>query len=378
MGALHIFNPGNDLALASGQRYYTPPTAAVTLERAGVWLPLLLGEKGDYILAEKETYIPEELNQHWDHGMNLWNREPVCELKPWGWSQWSMECFKRAFKRRETKWNENLVRNIDIQRIENLSHRRTSIAVHREIKSGLDPIEAFSLNEAESALHHWKNVVGKSPLSGSGRGVFHGSLKSSDVFLSRCNATISRQGSVMIERELEKIAEFAMLFTMNRKTGVKFTGYSLFETTGDTYSSNLLLPDSEILRIVSRLCPTTNLSMLQEQMETIMGNIIGSPVPYEGYFGVDMMIYNDNNTPKINPCIEVNMRSTMGVVSWKATSRLLHPESRGRFGLSTSMKTKNSKPAKWINGRLAEGYISLSSPQEELQFYIEAEKSRID
>lgn len=182
----------------------------------------------------------------------------------------------------------------------------------------------------------------------------------------------------MIERELEKIAEFAMLFTMNRKTGVKFTGYSLFETTGDTYSSNLLLPDSEILRIVSRLCPTTNLSMLQEQMETIMGNIIGSPVPYEGYFGVDMMIYNDNNTPKINPCIEVNMRSTMGVVSWKATSRLLHPESRGRFGLSTSMKTKNSKPAKWINGRLAEGYISLSSPQEELQFYIEAEKSRID
>ena len=124
----------------------------------------------------------------------------------------------------------------------------------------------------------------------------------------------------MIEREFEKIAEFAMLFTMNRKTGVKFTGYSMFETSGDTYSSNLLLPDSEILQIVSRLCPTTNFSMLQKQMETIMGNIIGTPIPYEGYFGVDMMIYNDNNTPKVNPCIEVNMRSTMGVVSWKATS----------------------------------------------------------
>lgn len=371
MGALHFFNPGNDLALASGQRYYTPPAAAVTLGYAGSWLPLLLGKDGDFILTASEN-IPADIDGKWAHGMGAWYGEEADLLCPWGWSPWAMEYAANAFRRKGTVWNEAFEKEVDMPRLLKLTHRRTSIAVHEALATELTPVEAFSTEEAGAVLHDWNKVVGKSPLSGSGRGVFHGSIRTADAFLRRCSATIARQGSVMIEHELEPVAEFAMLFVMKKETGISFLGYSLFETSGDAYTSNLLLPDDEIRRRLRRLCPAEDFNALERRVADAMRRVIG-PIPYEGYFGVDMMIYNTATGTAVNPCIEVNMRTTMGVVAWMATHRLLHPASHGRFSL-TSMPHDHA-PATWRDGRLADGSISLSPADSKVAFIINA-KSR--
>ncbi|MDE5935155.1 MAG: hypothetical protein K2G95_05215, partial [Muribaculaceae bacterium] len=94
------------------------------------------------------------------------------------------------------------------------------------------------------------------------------------------------------------------------------------------------------------------------------------PVPYDGYFGIDMMIFDNGGIPAVNPCIEVNMRTTMGVVAWNATRRLLHPESSGHFGVSCRSETHPH--ATWLDGRLSEGCITLSPPDSDITFFIEA------
>lgn len=371
MGSLHFFNPGNDLALASGQRYYTPPAAAVTLAHAGTWLPLLLGEAGDMVMTASGD-LPADITGKWDHGMLAWRGEMPDSLRPWGWSPWAMEYAANAFRKRGTDWDEAWEKGVDMPRLLQLTHRRTSVAVHEALTTGLTPVEAFSTDEAEAALHAWDKVVGKSPLSGSGRGVFHGSIRSADAFLRRCSATIARQGSVMIEHELVPVAEFAMLFEMKRVTGINFLGYSLFETSGDAYTSNILLPDEEIRQRLRELCPAEDFGTLECRVTEAMRHII-DPIPYEGYFGVDMMVYDTENGTAVNPCIEVNMRTTMGVVAWNATHKLLHPASRGRFRLATMQE--GHAPAGWRDGRLAEGSVNLSPADSKVAFIIDA-KSR--
>lgn len=372
MRALHIFNPGNDMALASGQRFYTPRAAAMAMERAGMWLPLFLGENGDFIFIENGGEIPEEINNKWHHGLKIWRGEEVQSLRPWGWSPWIMERYARAFRKHKIKWDTSFERAVDLSRVTDLSHRRISIAVHKAMETNLVPIEAFSLSQVQEALNKWEKVVGKSPLSGSGRGIFHGSMLSADNFFRRCRDTISGQGSVMIERELNVIAEFAMLFRVSRENGISFLGYSLFETSADTYTSNLLLTDDDIRQRLSLICPTENLVSLEQRMESVMRCIIGHPEPYDGYFGVDMMIYEDNGITAVNPCVEVNMRTTMGVVAWHITHRFIHRDSCGHFGLC--MASSENGSAKWIDGRLAEGRVSLSTPGDNLMFYVEAQK----
>ncbi len=370
MGDLHFFNPGNDLALASGQRYYTPPAAAVAMEHAGIWLPLLLGRKGDFVLTDGMRDMPEDLRE-WDHGMQPWQGEEIEVLRPWGWSPWAMEQFARAFRKRGARWHGHFDSDVDLQRVASLSHRRTSIALHHALSTDLTPVEAFTTDEVQATLRRWGRVVGKSPLSGSGRGVFHGSMHSADAFTRRCATSIARQGSVMIERELDRIAEFAMLFEMRRDNGISFLGYSLFETAGDTYTANLLLPDDEIRRRLSDLCPGENFGELERRMEAAMRQIVGT-IPYDGFFGVDMMIYDNGGTPAVDTCIEVNMRTTMGVVAWMATRRLLHPDSYGRFMLKPQQE--RGRGAIWSDRRLAEGCISLSPHDATPSFCIEAKR----
>ena len=130
-----------------------------------------------------------------------------------------------------------------------LSHRRTSLAVLRELGFAQEnlPVEATTVKDAFLALDFFGgDAVVKLPWSCSGRGVFYAAAMKRPQLESVIRGGIARQGSVMVERRFERIRDFAMLFCSEPK-GVSFRGFSVFATDASGNYSGNLIASQEIL-----------------------------------------------------------------------------------------------------------------------------------
>ena len=52
---------------------------------------------------------------------------------------------------------------------------------------------------------------------------------------------------------------------------------------------------------------------------------------YVGYIGIDLFLYEVEGQTKLHPCVEINLRTTMGVLAHLAYERYLAPGGQGRF-----------------------------------------------
>ena len=282
---LHLFNPENDLALAAAAANFTPPKSVVEFRTSLAALPIWLAEPGDNIIAP---------------GLNLeWLRqtgtavgvETVGVPEPWGWSENTVWQYRRLGITGPFP---------NIERLRQLSHRRTSMSLYNHLSTSNlpyslppGPHEIFSTDELpDSDL-----IILKSPWSCSGRGVVDCQGLSSDIIRRRAEESIRRQGSVMVETKLSKVRDFAMLFENG-----KYRGLSLFLTNGTAYTGNIVAPEHELVRMLDT-------PYLKETARAIESWI---PTDYSGPLGVDMMLLDDGN---ICPCVEVNLRKTMGFVA---------------------------------------------------------------
>ncbi len=119
----------------------------------------------------------------------------------------------------------------------------------------------------------------------------------------------------MVERELEKVADFAALFKIDAGRA-DYKGLSIFTTdaTG-AYTGNLVAVEVDLRKRLAQLIELRKFDELVPPLAEIITTIYGKD--YEGWLGVDMMVYRDSKgRHHIAPCIEVNMRMTMGVVAW--------------------------------------------------------------
>ena len=69
-GRLFLYNPENDIALASGLPRITPPRQASDIHLSGALLPVWLAGEGDYVLVKDATKTPAPLREYL-HGVNL-------------------------------------------------------------------------------------------------------------------------------------------------------------------------------------------------------------------------------------------------------------------------------------------------------------------
>ena len=120
--------------------------------------------------------------------------------------------------------------------------------------------EVSSVEDAVSAVEEFSDAVFKAPLSGSGKGLRwarRGELSASD--LGWCKNIISRQRSLMVEKRLEVVQDFAMLFHVGPSedcgNSVNFEGYSLFFNDNGIYKGNVLSDDEHILTTLSGYVP---------------------------------------------------------------------------------------------------------------------------
>lgn len=161
-----------------------------------------------------------------------------------------------------------------------------------------------------------------------------------------------------------------MEFYSDGKGRITFAGYSLFRTNaGGAYEGNRLLPDAEIERRLSAYVPVAALHRLREELQRRLSISLGTE--YAGYLGVDMMICRFALLPefRIHPCVEINLRMNMGLVSRMLYDRYVWPGAGGTFRISyhpsdgqalqehDAMKVEH--PLHTRNGRVVKGYLPL-------------------
>jgi len=329
MPALFWFNPENDIALARGCRRFTPPRQAALLARYGAPLMWWLGREDDCVL------VPELSDR-----LSAWEREVtaaagrgprlvdavgdgcITSAMPWGWSAYAAFRLAQAGVPPEVlgEWEPK------IERLRMLSHRRSASEINRRLGQMIDfgafgmpaPVvadEAFSVDESARLMGCSGGFYLKSPWSSSGRGVVYGESGVSSRMLERAGAVIREQGSVFLEKAHSRVADFAMLFKACDDGKVRFHGYSrFFNVRGSAYAGNVVASDREILAGLEAYVGQRPLAAVRDALSEILTSLAGEV--YRGFLGVDMMIAADGKDGfYLVPCVELNLRMTMGVVA---------------------------------------------------------------
>ncbi len=296
---LHIFNPENDMALASGSPGYTPPANIREYRLRNRFLPRLWAQPGDVV---------------WDGEENLAHLfaddAVVPDICPWGWSPALVHELSVAGVPRchlpDKEW---------LGRLRCLSGRESTVPVQREW--GLDVCACHDLIEVERCVDEWGRVMMKSPWSSSGKGLMQTDNPNWQGWVRRI---LDRQGAVVVERFMERRLDFAMEFCVDGGVA-EYLGLNVFRTDAHGHfmeniqsgrhdnasfvASQLRLPASlyEVrawyLRRLPRLAPW-----------------------YKGPVGVDMMVLADGT---LHPCVEINWRMTMGMVAVMAGGNVATP-----------------------------------------------------
>ena len=337
---VYYFNPDNDLALANGGEHYTPTPMAERMRHDLQLLPCWLAEPGNAVLCDDATL------QSWvdARGLDLRIITPKdlphlkdCSFRPWGWNpamRWRLLHWGAAESLLPTK-NE-----IEVWR--QLAHRRISIKIHNRISqlTGIRlcpaPVELSTIDDILHFATAHPGCYVKEPWSGSGRGIYRALDPHGQDFIQRCSGALNRQGSMLCEEALERILDFALEFTC-RESHVHFAGYSVFESDFHLqYECGIVRNEQELKAYIESQFP--HFQLIYDAIIQVLDEIIAPH--YEGELGVDMLLYrNHDGSLGINPCVELNLRTTMGAVTAALGNR---HGLKGRFAIIKTQDLNDS------------------------------------
>ena len=368
---LHIFNPENDLALADGGFSYCPPPAAMCIAGDLASLQLWYARVGDAILLPGERHLTflEEMSKLFELPVayTASMQQQVTTFSPWGWSAQIRHRLKSmGFDQAMLPGDES------IASMRRLSSRVLTIEILMALHdAGIDtpslPQYMNNLDDAVSFVNSHDRCVVKAPWSGSGKGIMWGIGTAEEPMVNFCKGIIRRQGGVVCECFLNAKTEFAMEFFAG-DDGVQFAGYSLFASENGAYTGNLLATNEYIEELLTQYVSLELLAAVKAELCTVM-HIPLAKSGYRGYFGVDMMIYDNGDGCRLNPCMEVNLRMNMGVVSRLFYDRFVTAGKRGIYrvkffkqageALRSHVAMQASHPLTVENSRVVSGYMNL-------------------
>lgn len=178
-------------------------------------------------------------------------------------------------------------------------------------------------------------VLVKRPYTSSGRGVLPLPLPAEEKHLDAFVGNIMKVGSISVEPFLRVVDNWAIEYQREPQGAVRFYALSHFETlaSGRAYSGNVLASPQELWRELASLVGEDHLfGLIELQRLWLEEQLLDSG--YTGYIGIDLFLYEEQGQRLLHPCVEINLRTTMGVVAHRAYLRLLAPDRRGRFVLS--------------------------------------------
>ena len=343
---LHIFNPEHDIALAANLANFTAPHAGRQLRNDLGFLPAFWAEAGDTVLVEhapsaekayrrichrlerlgfrQDSHTGNEGFPNWENSIP---KLGISDVQPWGWDR----AIRRELERKGCA--QTVLPSADgLERIRQLSHRRTSAQLLPYLRVEGTVGEAFectAIEQVTDLLRRYDRVVLKAPWSSSGRGVrFCDAPRLNDkgemINERWVRNVLSAQGSIMVEPYYDKVKDFGMEFSVDAEGRIHYLGLSLFHTVNGAYVGNVLATEAAKLEMISRYMSVDLLEQVKQRIISSL-NLDG----YVGPFGIDMMVVNaqhssfnvQRSTFNVHPCVELNLRRTMGHVALALSPR---------------------------------------------------------
>lgn len=335
---LHVFNPEHDIALAADQQRFTAPHAGRQLRADLGFIPAIWADDGDMVLVDDVEAAVEAVRhiKKYAHDVvfvTLSDLKSMCpsggfSIEPWGWDRTVKEQLLRA-----DAALESLLPGDDILRaIRAMSSRRFAserlLPLLRESNVGVVGESRYcaTVDEAVEVMERYGCSVLKSPWSSSGRGVrYVRASRPNEPMKAWMGNVVARQGGIMVEPLYPKVYDFGLEFCASAHDGVSYRGLSLFATRGGAYTGSLCATEKDKRDILSRYVDLQLLDSVNEQIRHILSPLMSDV--YEGVFGIDMMAVAKDcgGGFLLHPCVELNLRRTMGHVALALSPTELEP-----------------------------------------------------
>ena len=326
---LHIFNPEHDLALAANIARFTAPHAGRQLRSDLAFLPALWAEKDDFVLVDdidSARLKARRLTGDEEHVEFITPAQLqgvfadtflVDSVHPWGWDLALCDELRRM------GCPDIMLPDAQtLQRQRELSSRQWAAENLQQ-----DVVYVTSADDFLAVLADRRKVVVKAPWSSSGRGVRYVTPEDVRQGMEQSPAglwirnVLKRQGGVTVEPYYNKVRDFGMEFEM-RDGHLEYCGLSLFQTLKNAYTGNVLAVEEEKEAMMAKYVDASILKGIRlklcSKLEPALRGV------YSGPLGVDMMVCApDGGGPLfVNPCVELNLRRTMGHVALSLSHHL--------------------------------------------------------
>ena len=332
---IRIFNPEHDIALASNMERFTAPHAGRQLRSDLGYLPAFWADEGDVVIvddidfsesayrrakAERKPKVEFCTMEQIAHVLSSSAIAPDIDL--WGWDLTIRFQLAKAGVPEECLPSKDAI--LELRR---LSGRQCTTDILKKVRSGIESNtcgESTYFVDYDSFLNAIQNkkVVVKAPWSSSGRGVrYFIEEELPKNSLNWASNVIQQQGGVMVEPLYNKVKDFGMEFRRCADGSVRYLGLSLFQTLNGAYTGNVLATENVKREMMSKYVSLELLDEVTARLERELAALFSS-LPSEKaleniYFGVDMMIVarEDADGFLLHPCVEINLRRTMGHVA---------------------------------------------------------------
>ena len=310
----------------------------------------------------------------------------INSLKPWGWSPATHKLLAHLKTKCSEAFQKSPVFNWS-EEIRDLYSKKFALSILQQIilefpNTIFIPKEitgqvCYGQQQIESLLSSWGRLMIKAPWSSSGRGLQP--ITKTPVHpkvWEKILGIIKDQGYVIVEPLLDKQLDIAFQFELrNRK--VSFLGISNFMTDSKgQYTGNRLngLPDdmNPELKLFAEHLPDRIISPLIRILENSE-----LALAYEGNFGVDALIFKTaNNQLAVNPCLEINLRQNMGLLSLHL-EKFLFPGQKalyqtwyggGKSFLEFQSEMERKHPLVLKNNKIASGFLALTDAGNDSKF----------
>ena len=400
------------MALATGGINYVAPPFAMRMASDLAVLPAFIAPHGSLLITDSDLDAEwlEHLNATFGFDVKAVKRHELrhlsnCRIMPWGW------CLD--MRRRLLKWGasrDSVPSKEEIYHLRGLSHRRISVLMHLRLQELLNrqlcptPVELATTPEVMDFVARYRQCFIKTPWSSSGRGIYHTTDGTTPELEQWCNGALKRQGSVLCEVALDKVMDLAVEFYCeNGKAATR--GYSVFETDSHSQYHHSLVASSKVLKNkIEELYP--EFDTVVNAVRQVLDELVAPH--YTGWLGVDMLLFNNaqctihnaqsatNNAQftmynsqctmsdlqageasphsphdahhniGINPCVELNLRPTMGAITSCLGDTILPHGTTATFTIeqrgSTSQPWQELPEPVLENKKLVAGALCLTTP----------------